>query len=210
MLFIIFQNIKPINPESLSSTITFLTAMITPALLISASGTLVLSTSTRLGRVIDRVRDLDKRLNELITLEKKSEIVLYDARLMAVFNLLDKVTTRARILQKALFTFYCSIGLFVFTSLLIGIAGLLNHYAWIPIPSGLIGILFVFYGSMLMMRESRLATATVNAEMDITWKLANEIAPKEISEKYFYNQYGKRRIISKIHETLSGGKKKNN
>ena len=210
MLFIIFQNIKPINPESLSSTITFLTAMITPALLISASGTLVLSTSTRLGRVIDRVRDLDKRLNELITLEKKSEVVLYDARLMAVFNLLDKVTTRARILQKALFTFYCSIGLFVFTSLLIGIAGLLNHYAWIPIPSGLIGILFVFYGSMLMMRESRLATATVNAEMDITWKLANEIAPKEISEKYFYNQHGKRRIISKIHETLSGGKKKNN
>ena len=33
-------------------------AMITPAVLISASGTLVLSTSNRLSRVVDRVRVL--------------------------------------------------------------------------------------------------------------------------------------------------------
>ena len=33
-----------------------LSAMITPAVLISASGTLVLSTSVRMARVVDRVR----------------------------------------------------------------------------------------------------------------------------------------------------------
>jgi len=33
-------------------------AMITPAVLISASGTLVLSTGNRLGRIVDRVRVL--------------------------------------------------------------------------------------------------------------------------------------------------------
>ncbi|MBA2736052.1 MAG: hypothetical protein H0U50_04595, partial [Pyrinomonadaceae bacterium] len=42
-----------VNPNVLNSTIEFLTAMVTPTLLISATGSLVLSTSTRLGRVVD-------------------------------------------------------------------------------------------------------------------------------------------------------------
>ena len=44
------------SASNLNSVIEFLTAMITPALLISATGSLVLSTSTRLGRVVDRAR----------------------------------------------------------------------------------------------------------------------------------------------------------
>jgi len=42
----------PVFPEVLG-------AMITPAVLISASGVLVLSTSNRVGRTVDRVRALD-------------------------------------------------------------------------------------------------------------------------------------------------------
>jgi hypothetical protein len=40
--------------DGLSSSLAVLTAMITPAVLISASGTMILSTSTRLGRVVDK------------------------------------------------------------------------------------------------------------------------------------------------------------
>jgi hypothetical protein len=39
--------------------------MITPAVLISACGSMILSTSSRLGRVVDRVRALSDRLEEL-------------------------------------------------------------------------------------------------------------------------------------------------
>jgi hypothetical protein len=39
--------------DALTSSLAVLTAMITPAVLISASGTMILSTSTRLGRVVD-------------------------------------------------------------------------------------------------------------------------------------------------------------
>ncbi|MEZ5346179.1 MAG: DUF2721 domain-containing protein [Pyrinomonadaceae bacterium] len=202
MLFIILQNLTDTNSGALSSTIGFLTAMITPALLISASGTLVLTTSTRLGRVIDRARSLDSRLNELMTTSEKAEIPLYSKRIEVVFDLLDKVTTRTRMLQKALFVFYCSLVMFVLTSLTIGVVGLLNHYAWIPIPIGLVGMLFVFYGSIMMMQESRLATATTNAEMDITWQIATEIAPKEIVEKYNYNQHGKHRLNPKKNKHI--------
>jgi len=44
-----------------SSAIAVLTAMITPAVLISACGSMILSTSVRLGRVVDRVRTLSDR-----------------------------------------------------------------------------------------------------------------------------------------------------
>ncbi len=173
-----------VNPNAMSSTIEFLTAMITPALLISATGSLVLSTSTRLGRVIDRVRILEDRLALLIRAEDKSDILLYDRRIEVIIDLLDKVTSRSRLLQRAMVAFYWGLGIFVLTSVSIGIVGIFGVYRWVPIPVGLIGIFFLFYGSVLMMLEARMATATINAEMDFTWQLAREVAPPEIIAKY--------------------------
>jgi threonine/homoserine/homoserine lactone efflux protein len=191
-----------LNPNALNSTIEFLTAMVTPTLLISATGSLVLSTSTRLGRVIDRVRDLEQRLSELIVIEDKTAVPLYEKRLDTVVNLLDKVTSRARLLQRAMGAFYYGLGFFVLTSVTIAVAAFFNAYRWVPIPVGIIGIIFLFYGSLLMLRETWMATATVNAEMDFTWALANTVAPKEIIDKYTYNAHGKRRLRRKVLETL--------
>lgn len=176
-----------VNADALSSTIEFLTAMITPALLISATGSLVLSTSTRLGRVIDRVRYLEERLSELIYTENKQEIPLYDKRVEVIVDLLDKVTSRSRLLQKAMQWFYYGLGAFILCSVSIALAAFLSRYAfakYLPIAIGVFGIMFLFYGSMLMLRETRMATATVNAEMDFTWELAREVAPKDVSIKY--------------------------
>lgn len=173
-----------VNPDALNSTIEFLTAMVTPALLISATGSLVLSTSTRLGRVVDRVRALEDRLSELIYLERKDEVPLYDKRVEVIVDLLDKVTSRSRILQRALQTFYYGVGMFTLTSVTIAIAAFFNTYRWVPIPIGIVGIMFLFWGSFLMLRETRMATATINAEMDFTWELAREVAPREVAIKY--------------------------
>ena len=173
-----------VNPDALGSTIEFLTAMVTPALLISATGSLVLSTSTRLGRVVDRVRQLEDRLSELIYLEDKNDVSLYDKRVEVIVDLLDKVTSRSRILQRAMQAFYYGLGFFVLTSVTIAIAAFFSTYRWVPIPIGIVGIMFLFWGSMLMLLETRMATATVNAEMDFTWQLAREVAPKEVASKY--------------------------
>ncbi len=177
-------DIISVNPNALNITIEFLTAMVTPTLLISATGSLVLSTSTRLGRVVDRARELEKRLSELIVIEDRSSIPLYDTRLDTIVNLLDKVTTRSRILQRALGAFYYGLGFFILTSVTIAIAAFFTTYRWIPIPVGIIGIFCLFWGSVLMLRETRMATATVNAEMDFTWKLAKTVAPKDIVRRY--------------------------
>lgn len=176
-----------LDANALNSTIEFLTAMVTPALLISATGSLVLSTSTRLGRVIDRVRDLERRLGELIFVEDRDEVPLYDQRVEVIVDLLDKVTSRSRILQKAMGAFYYGLGFFILTSVTIAVTAFLTKYRLLPIlpvPIGIVGIMFLFYGSLLMLKETRMATLTVNAEMDFTWELARKVAPKEVASKY--------------------------
>lgn len=173
-----------VNPNALNSTIEFLTAMVTPTLLISATGSLVLSTSTRLGRVVDRARELEVRLSELITTKDKDSIPLYDKRLDTIVHLLDKITSRSRILQRAMGAFYYGLCLFIMTSVSIAVVGIVGVYRWLPIPVGIIGILYLFYGSVLMLRETRMATVTINAEMDFTWTLAKTVAPRDIVARY--------------------------
>jgi hypothetical protein len=201
-----------VNPNALNETIEFLTAMVTPALLISATGSLVLSTSTRLGRVVDRVRFLEERLSELIYLEDKDEVPLYDRRVEVIVDLLDKVTSRSRILSRALSTLYYGLGMFVLTSVTIAAAAFFSTFKWVPmsisvtvrlvpIPVGVVGIMFIFWGSILMLRETRMATATVNAEMDFTWQLAREVAPREVAIKYSRKGRGRGMKLAKLKKT---------
>jgi hypothetical protein len=190
-----------VDPNVLSSTIEFLTAMVTPTFLISATGSLVLSTSTRLGRVVDRVRHLEERLTALILVENKSDVPLYDKRVEVIVELLDKVTSRSRILQRAMAAFYYGLGFFILTCVTIAAAGLFNIYRWLPIPVGVIGIMFLLYGSVLMIKETWMATATVNREMDFTWELARRVAPKEVASKYKRIDTGEYEIESGIHKT---------
>ena len=193
-----------VRPDSLSSVIEFLTAMVTPTLLISATGSLVLSTSTRLGRVVDRVRALEVRLGEMIYAEDKSSIPLYERRVEVILDLMDKVTTRSRLLQRAMATFYYGLMFFILTSVMIAVVGLFNVYRWMPIPVGVVGIIYLFYGSLLMLRETRMANATINAEMDFTWQLARELAPKELGISYDAKGRVKKKNAPKVSKTLGG------
>jgi hypothetical protein len=117
-------------------------------------------------------------------IEDKSRIPLYTKRLEVIVHLLDKVTSRSRILQRAMSAFYYGLGFFILTSLTIAVAGIFGIARWLPIPVGVIGIMYLFYGSVLMLRETAMARATIKAEMDFTWSLAKTIAPPEITSRY--------------------------
>ena len=187
--------------EALTASLGVLTAMITPAVLISASGTLILSTSTRLGRVVDRVRALSDRLRQLAASDEQPEF--FEEERAMLYDQLDKLTSRSRLLQRALTTFYLAVGVFVATSVAIG--GVAFFYsrgfsagarsAWIPVVMGLIGAVFLFYGSMLAVFEARLALSTTHAEMDFIWRITKRVMPKELVEghKTHYVHFRKRR-----------------
>lgn len=169
--------------DALSSSLAVLTAMITPAVLISASGTMILSTSMRLGRVIDRVRSLSDRLQRLSP--DGSEAEFFEERRAMLFDQLDKLTSRSRLLQRALTTFYLSVGVFVATSVAVGVVSFFGgRFGWVPVALGLIGALFLFYGSMLLVFEARLALSTTHAEMDFIWRTSKRIMPRELVEQH--------------------------
>jgi hypothetical protein len=171
--------------EPLSSAVAVLSAMITPAVLISACGALILSTSTRLGRVIDRVRLLIDRFEEMMKVQKQEQSVeLFEERRIVIFNQLDRLTTRTRLLQKSMTVFYLALGVFVATSVSIGMVAAVARasYAWLPVVLGLVGACGLFYGSILLIKEARLAQVSLNAEMDFIWKLGRALAPPDLRQ----------------------------
>src|SRR3989440_3854843 len=169
--------------DPLTSSLAVLTAMITPAVLISASGTMILSTSTRLGRVVDRVRSLSDRLQELPHDDPKADL-LEEKRAM-LFDQLDKLTSRSRLLQRALTTFYLAVGVFVATSVAIGVVAFFSaRGSWVPVVMGLVGAMFLFYGSILLVFQAGLAVSTTHAEMDFIWRITRRVVPKELVEQH--------------------------
>jgi hypothetical protein len=172
--------------EALSSAVAVLTAMITPAVLISACGALILSTSTRLGRVVDRVRMLIERFEETMKAQEEDGegVEMFEERRSFIFNQLDKLTTRTRLLQRSMRVFYLALGVFVATSVAIGLVAAAGHpsYAWFPVVLGLSGACGLFYGSVLLIRESFLAQEALNAEMDFIWKLGRALASPDLRQ----------------------------
>ena len=166
-----------------ASAIAVLTAMITPAVLISACGSMILSTSTRLGRVVDRVRALSIRLEEMTESGAGAD---FTERQAVIFEQLDKLTSRARILQRCMVTFYVSLGMFVATSVAIGIVPFTGNprYNFVPVALGITGAMFLFYGSILLILEARLALSTIHAEMDFIWRRSKKVAPAEVVKQH--------------------------
>jgi hypothetical protein len=111
-----------------------LTSMITPAVLISACGTLVFSTSTRLARIVDRVRSLSRDMRSLTA-------------------------------------FYVSLGFFVAATIAIGLTAFVPEASFVPSLLGIAGTAELFHGSVLLIREMRLAQKAVDSEMEFTLRL---------------------------------------
>ena len=152
--------------NDLSGALTILSAMITPAVLILATGSLSLTTSNRLSRSIDRVRKVSEKigqLNETETAEdqQKEKIFLTQQLLFA--------TRRSRLMQRAMTSLYLSLSIFVATIIAIGIFELLGlGFAGVLLFLGFSGVSLVFYACMQLILETRLAIHAVNMEMDHT------------------------------------------
>jgi Protein of unknown function (DUF2721) len=167
--------------ESPQNAIAVMTAMITPAVLISACGALIFSTSSRLGRVIDRVRVLSDRFQEMV---KNPEDELFDERRLLIFTQLDRQTSRARLIQRAMTAFYSALGIFVASSVAIAIiSAAARNYTWIAVVLGVVGATFMLYGSVLLIIESRMALSAIMSEMDFVWKVSQKYAGKDLTTK---------------------------
>jgi len=139
--------------------------MITPAVLILATGQLILTTSQRLARSMDRARKLSDSLesmgggNAIVKVNEKKKDLL--------FLLLKLTAQRSQKLQQAMSVLYIALSLFVCTSVSIGLLEVFGFVqGWIPVTLGLTGIALMFYATILLITETRIALGTVKREMN--------------------------------------------
>lgn len=161
--------------EAPANALAVLTAMITPAVLISACGALIFSTASRLGRVIDRVRYLSTRFEELAKNPTSDDMAA--ERLPLLHEQLERQTVRARLIQRSLVAFYTALGVFVATSVAIAMFNAFaRDYTWVAVAFGLFGALFMLYGSVLLIVESRMALAAITSELEFLSKVSRKYA----------------------------------
>jgi len=146
-------------------------AMITPAVLISASGTLTLSTTNRLARIVDRVRKLYEEADTLRTSDGLSE---EDKKEKGewIYEQLAWQVRRIRLLQSAVTVLYIAIGLLVGSSLAIGLSAAANWaFSYVPVLFGLAGASALFYVSLVLVKEARMAVRATLQDMSHVRKI---------------------------------------
>lgn len=138
--------------ETLSSS-RILTSMITPAVLISACGTLIFSTSARLGRIFDRVTVMKGEIEAIL----QGKISYPKERMQNLKGQIELQKRRAVLIQKSMAALYTATVLFVAASLAIGVNVAYGSpgQAWIPTLLALVGGLFLFAASAMLLYESR-------------------------------------------------------
>lgn len=180
MLLLIGEEAVAVQSTNLAGAVAVLSAMITPAVLIAACGSLTISTANRLARVIERTRELSQQFETLAKDESGADV---SKRRAMLFDQLRRATRRARLLQRAMTRIYLAISVFVATSVAIGIVAVSSQrYAWIPIILGLAGAALLFQASLLLIVESRIQMRAVRNEMKFTWEAGRSIAPSDLVE----------------------------
>jgi hypothetical protein len=139
-------------PVDLPSYAT-LSAMITPAIFLTANGSLIISTSNRMSRVVDRIRVLNDQSDKLC----RAEVVLdYPReRMDHIQDQLRRLLSRSDRIRYALVLLYLAFGSFVMTSLGLGI-DVLSSYQLVAVPTtlALLGVSLLLGACINLVREA--------------------------------------------------------
>jgi hypothetical protein len=145
-------------------TYATLTAMITPAIFMTANASLIISTSNRVARVVDRIRVLNDLADKLA--RGSTELDFPAERLEHATDQLDRLMRRSDRLRVALTALYLAFSSFVGTSLTLAIDALLRNWlAVIPTLLALVGVVMMFVASLNLAFEAIDALRTNRVEI---------------------------------------------
>jgi hypothetical protein len=131
-------------------------AMITPAFFLTATASLLVSSNSRLARVVDRMRQQIAELNAAVD-------PLERARLESRIALHRR---RARLVLRSLQMLYGAISAFVGTSLAIAVDQFAQYrLLWVPTALAVVGVLLVLVASISLGREARLSVTMLESDI---------------------------------------------
>ena len=133
-------------------------SMVTPAVMISACGLLLLSVSNKLGRIVDRIRNLNSEDRDL-----SSEVDT--VRRLSIRNQIDFLLRRAVLLRNACGFLYLAVAVFVLTSLCVGLSNVARAFEVLMLVLFVIGLATVVWAGILAYLEIRLSHHAVTEEI---------------------------------------------
>lgn len=147
------------NMTSSSASVAMIAAMITPALLILASASLVATALVRMARVVDRVRVLATAVHE----GDWKRLGTTSAQLSTT---LHRHALRARYAERSIAVLYATVAVFVVTCISIAIDQAIGgSLGWLPVMLAVGGTALLLLGAGLMVAESRLAADQITEEI---------------------------------------------
>jgi len=150
----------PVSNETYSA----LTAMLTPAIFMTANGSLIISTSNRMSRIVDRIRVLNDQRDHLHSNpDAKDHPALRRAH---IADQLRRLVWRSDRIRYALVMLYAAFGSFVGSSLTLAI-DVWTGNRLIPVPTSLalVGVLLLLSASVNLVREALEALRSNRSEI---------------------------------------------
>lgn len=150
-----------------------LSMMIAPALFMTATGSLIVSSNTRLARIVDRIRALISQSDAIA--QPGSTLDFPQLRLEALREEMHQLHARNTRIRNATALLYMAFALFVGASLAIGIDLFLGQRVPIvPTSLALAGVIALLWACVNLFRETRTASQTVLLEMAFLQRLQAE------------------------------------
>jgi hypothetical protein len=142
----------PVSPPNY----TTLTAMITPALFMTANGSLIISTSNRMSRIVDRIRQLNELADSLS--RGASNLDFPNERLEHIDQQLNRLIWRSDRIRLALTLLYLAMAMFVGTSFTMAIDALIGNFlSALPTTTAMLGVFLLLLASVQLTREAHAA-----------------------------------------------------
>ncbi len=144
---------------------SILSMMIAPALFMTATGSLILSSNNRLSRIVDRIRVLINLLDQVTLPDSAHDFP--ELRLQFYHEEMRNLERRGNRIRTATSLLYFAFAMFVAASLVIGLDLYLTfRVPTVPTGLALVGVTSLFWASINLFREARTAVRTVSMEID--------------------------------------------
>jgi hypothetical protein len=162
-----------------------LSLMVAPAILTNASSVLIMSTSNRLARAVDRARELSKQLEETTDFDRPEA----QRRLRE----LASSESRALLLVRGLRSFYVALGAFAFAAMvsLLGavlVAFTVPHVVYpleaLGVVAGVVAVSALVYGSAILLQETRVAVQVISERAATVREFVGKRQLPTVSDKH--------------------------
>jgi hypothetical protein len=145
-------------------------AMIAPALFLTATGSLMISTATRMARIVDRIRILVAMYDR----SRRGDEVLdfLEARRKHALDELRRLQSRSDRVMAAVTLLYMAFGSFAATSMVIAVDSIIGHrIESVPTFFAFAGVVFLLTASMNLVVEARSALKSNDMEVQFFFEL---------------------------------------